>query len=227
MSTQYQIIVENNSPSAQQFFFFQEPAVYSGGSTVYSNSIGSGSLPAYASGTVNQLQFTLLEQYYAGVQTQSATPAVGVAQTNVISQVAIELASSGASTTDSTTVVLQSDGSPYLTTPVADGDVQDGAFRIVTPTYTPSQYGYNIGLSTTTNVNDIQEAVLSNYISAEPTTNTDVQPIVKFYVNTGAYVAGTTVNFTSTSSTAALCDATSGKLVFSVVYNADGTWTVS
>ena len=60
----------------------------------------------------------------------------------------------------------------------------------------------------------------------QPNQNTDVQPIVKFYINTGSYTPGTVVNFTQSSANAALCDATDGTLNFKVTYEADGTWTV-
>lgn len=224
MSTQYTVIVENNSPNAQEFFFFQQPAVYSGGAKVYTNSVGHGSLPPYNPQRKSQIEFALLQQYYAGVQRQSYPPVVGQVQTGLISQVVIDIAPQppGKASPDGTTVVI-GDDSLYLDMPVVTSDVQPGAFRITTPPYAPSQHLFNVGLST---INNDGEVLLSNFISGEPSKNTDVQPIVKFYVNTGSYKPGTVVNFTTTSVNAALCDATYGALLFHVTYNADGTWTV-
>lgn len=223
MSTQYTVIVENNSPNAQEFFFFQQPAVYSGGAKVYTNSVGHGSLPPYDPQRTSQVEFTLLQQYYAGVQRQSSPPVVGQVQTGLVSQVDIDIApSSGPTPPDGTTVVI-GDDSLYLDMPVVTPGVELGAFRITTPSYAPSQHQFNVGLSTT---NNDGEVLLSNFISGEPSKNTDVQPIVKFYVNTGSYKAGTVVNFNTSSATAAVCDATAGQLLFHVTYNANGTWSV-
>ncbi|MCP1850225.1 MULTISPECIES: hypothetical protein [unclassified Bradyrhizobium] len=66
----------------------------------------------------------------------------------------------------------------------------------------------------------------SNFVTAQPNNNLDCQPIRIFYVQTGIYTAGTVMNFTASSATAAVCDATPGYSSFSVVYNANGTWTV-
>lgn len=223
MSTQYTVIVENNSPNAQEFFFFQQPAVYSGGAKVYTNSVGHGSLPPYNPVRKSQIEFTLLQQYYAGVQRQSSPPMVGQVQTGLVSQVDIDIApQQGKASPDGTTVVI-GDDSLYLDIPVVTPGVQPGAFRITTPSYAPSQHQFNVGLSTT---NNDGEVLLSNFISGEPSKNTDVQPIVKFYVNTGSYKPGTVVNFTTSSVNAALCDATDGESLFHVTYKADGTWTV-
>lgn len=222
MSTFYNIIVENNSPSAQEFYFFQQPSVYVGGYTVYTNSIGHGGLPASGSGT-SQLQFLLEEQYYAGVQKQMSPPIVGQAQVGIVSQQPIDLATQTGSTADGTSVVI-GDDSLYLTAPVNTPGTQLGAFRITTPQFNPANTSINLGLSTT---NGDGEILLSNFVMGEPSKNTDVQPIVKFYIQTGSYTPGTVVNFSSSSVGAAVCDATNGKLTFNVTYNADGTFTVS
>jgi hypothetical protein len=222
MSTKYSITVTNNSPNAQEFFFFQQPAVYSGGSKVYTNSIGHGGLPPMQSGRSSQIQFTVEQQFYAGAQKQNGAIIVGQAQIGLVSQVAIDLADPNKQTYDCTNVVLN-DSSLYLTSPAYLPGVQNGAFRIMTPTYNPQQYQFLVGLSTINNDGDI---ILSNFIPAEPTKNIDVQPIVKFYISTGSYTAGTVVNFTTSSQDSAVCDATNGKLSFKVTYNADGTWNV-
>jgi hypothetical protein len=114
---------------------------------------------------------------------------------------------------------------PYLalTPPVNAPGVQPGAFRIKTPVFDPSLNPYNAGLAALVS----GDIVLSNYIAAQGNILLDVQPIVKFYVATGSYDAGTVVNFSEASATAALCDATSGHDDFWVTYNTDGSWTVT
>lgn len=72
MATTITINVQNNSPSLQNFFFFQQPAIYTGGPEVYTNSLYSQALLPYAtSGAI--LTFSLILQDYAGVQ-QQVTP---------------------------------------------------------------------------------------------------------------------------------------------------------
>lgn len=97
-----------------------------------------------------------------------------------------------------------------------------GGFRIESPNFNPAQGSYNAGLAALSDGN----LVLSNFVSAEPGKNIDIQPIVKFYVATGSYVPGMVVNFETTSKTAAVCDATTGKDTFKVTYLANGTWKV-
>jgi hypothetical protein len=72
------INVTSQSPSPKTFFFFQQPAIYTGGATVYSNSLFNGTLPPYNPSAPAQLTFLNSLQYYAGVQTSNtAAPPVG------------------------------------------------------------------------------------------------------------------------------------------------------
>lgn len=222
--TTYRITVENKSNSPQDFFFFQKPAIYSGGAEVYTNSIGNRGLPKYKSGSINEVIFTLEQQYYAGAQIQLKPPHVGVAQIGELSQVPVDLAKIGSTMIKDGTNMIVTPDSFHLTPAVNTPGVEAGAFRIKTPSYDPYSTEYNIGLSC---INGDGDIVLSNFITAEPEKNTDVQPKVVFYVSTGTYKAGTVVNFTTSSVNSAMCDATNGKLDFKVVYEADGTWTVS
>jgi hypothetical protein len=93
----------------------------------------------------------------------------------------------------------------------------------VTATYDPTVTPFNVGSATFVN-NDI---VLSNFVVGPPNTNVDCQPILKFYVQTGSYLPGTVMNFTSSSVNSAVCDFTGGKTSIKVVYNTNGTWSVS
>lgn len=60
MPTLLTINVKNNQPQTQSFYFFQQPAIYSGGRPVYSNSLFSQSLGSYNStGSILTFQVNL------------------------------------------------------------------------------------------------------------------------------------------------------------------------
>lgn len=222
MSTLIQINVTNNSAGLQNFFFFQQPAVYVGGSNVYSNSLLSTSiLPASQGGSV--YTFLLNLQYYAGVQQQVSPPEVGQPSgySSAIQAIGLTPAQGGTPTNNATNMMV----SPALglTPPTSVAGVQAGAFRIISPVFNPVLTPYNGGSAVKLPNGAV---VLSNFVSVNPNSNLDCQPVLKFYVQTGTYTSGTVMNFTSSSAGAALCDATSGYTTFNVTYNIDGTWTV-
>jgi hypothetical protein len=223
MSTLYTINVTNNSPNNQDFFFFQEPAKYTGGSTVYSNSIYHQIVqPNKTSGAT--FTFQLLQQYYAGAQTRMQAPVVGQASGYTTAKQAIELTpATGSPPPNCTSMSIEP--SLGLSPPQSVQGVQPGAFRIVTPIFDANLYQFNAGLAVMNT--QTGAAVLSNFINAEPNKNIDCAPVVIFYVQTGDYQAGTVINFTTSSLGAAVCDATSGFTTFDVSYNTDGSWTVN
>ncbi|OYV36546.1 MAG: hypothetical protein B7Z80_15275 [Rhodospirillales bacterium 20-64-7] len=219
MATPISIIVRNNSPTTQNFFFFQQPAVYSGGPQVYTNSLFTSPLLPYAqSGSV--LTFSLLLQYYAGVQQQVAPPVVGQPSgfTAAIQPIGLTPIS-GPPPANTTNMSANPLG---LTPPVPTTGPQTGSFRIVVPTFNPALQNFNAG-SAVQNLD--QSITLSNFVTASPTTNLDCQPVLIFYVQTGTYTPGTVMNFTASSQNAAVCNFTPGYPSYTVVYNADGTWT--
>lgn len=219
MATPITIIVRNNSPSQQNFFFFQQPAVYSGGPQVYTNSLFTSPLLPYASSGA-MLSFTLLLQYYAGVQQQVAPPIVGQPSGFTAAIQAIGLTPiSGPPPANTTNMTANPLG---LSPASATTGPQTGSFRIVVPTFNPSLQNFNAG-SAVQNLD--QSITLSNFVTAQPLTNLDCQPILKFYVQTGTYTPGTVMNFTASSQNAAVCDFTPGYPSYTVIYNADGTWT--
>jgi hypothetical protein len=223
MSTTYTITVQNKSPNPQGLYFFQKPAIYTGGAEVYANSIGFRNIPGYQGGVIAQVKFVLMEQYYAGAQTQTSPPQVGVAQTSAIAAAEIDITKASGQSDNMTKMSI--DNNMLSLSPASyDAGVQKGAFRIVTPAFDPNLEHYNIGLASVTGDGNV---VLSNFITAPPSKNVDAQPVVIFYVNTGNYTPGTTINFTSSSVSAAICDATSGQTDFMVTYEANGTWTVA
>jgi hypothetical protein len=222
--TQYiQIVLTNNSPQTQNFFFFQQPATYTGGSEVYSNSIQNITL-APSTQTGGSYTFLAAVQYYAGVQQAYSMPTPGQTSGYNTATRAIDLApaAGGSSTNDATTMSLTP--SLGLSVPTPMTGVAPGAFRIVAPSFDPTLNKY-LGGSAVTNANGI--TTLSNFVLVQPLQNLDCQPILKFYVQTGSYTAGTVMNFITSSVNAATCDATTGFRTFNVSYNADGTWTVT
>jgi hypothetical protein len=219
------IRVTNRSPSPKSFFFFQQPASYAGGATVYSNSLFNGTLPASNPAASAQLTYLTSLQSYAGVQmSNTAAPPVGQISGYNSTWMAIGLQAKGASNACSTR--FQMAGSQLsLTPPVADPAVQPGAFRIASPTFNVNTYNFNAG-SATLNPST-SSVVLSNFVLAIPATILDCQPVLVYFVGTGAYTPGTVINFAQSSQSAALCDASNGKYTFNVVYNSDGSWSVS
>jgi hypothetical protein len=221
MPTPITINVRNNSSSVQNFFFFQQPAIYTGGQQVYTNSLYTQALLPYAtSGAV--LTFSVILQYYAGVQQQISPPIIGQPSGQLAASQAIGLtpAQGGQPTNNTTTMTVSP--SLGLSVPVSTVGPQVGAFRIISPVFNPVLNNYNAGSAVQTLTGGI---TLSNFVTAQPNSNIDCQPVIVFYVQTGTYTPGTVMNFTSSSATAAVCNFTPGYSTFAVNYNADGTWT--
>lgn len=220
MTTPITIIVRNDTPSIQNFFFFQQPAIYSGGAQVYTNSLFTAPLlPHATSGTT--LNFTLILQYYAGVQQQSGPPAVGQPSGITAAIQAIGLTPISGPPPANTTNMMVNPALGLSPAFPATGP-QTGSFRIVVPSFDPVLQKFNAGSA----VQHLDQSItLSNFVTAQPLTNLDCQPVLKFYVQTGTYTPGTVMNFTASSQNAAVCDFTPGYPSYTVIYNADGTWT--
>lgn len=219
MATLLTINVKNFEPQTQGFYFFQQPAVYTGGGQVYSNSLFSQSLGNY-DGTGSILTFQVNLQYYAGIQQANTPPQIGASSGYASASRAIDLApSSGGSgkPNDWTTATVNPLG---LSAPAYGEGVQPGAFRITTPSFSSPPY-FNVGSAVSVNGG----IVLSNFVQANPASNTDCQPILKYYVQTGAYTPGNVMNFTQSSVNAALADFTGGYTVCNITLNANGTWS--
>jgi hypothetical protein len=222
MATTITINVSNNSPTQQSFFFFQQPAQYRGGAQVYTNSLFTAPLPPiHASGAV--LSFTMMLQYYAGVQQQIAPPVVGEPSGQPVASQAIGLTPAPGGQPTANTTAMSVSPTLELSAPVSTVGPPPGSFRIVTPTYNSSHVAYNAGSALQTSQAGV---TLANFITAKPNINLDCQPVNKFYVGTGIYTAGTVIDFTRSATYAALCDATTDGSSFNVSYNANGTWTV-
>ncbi|RML18018.1 hypothetical protein APX70_05563, partial [Pseudomonas syringae pv. maculicola] len=76
MAILIRINVVNNSQNLQNLYFFQQPAAYTGGPEVYSNSLLSTPILPTAQGG-SSYSFLLNLQYYAGAQQRTEPPALG------------------------------------------------------------------------------------------------------------------------------------------------------
>ncbi|WP_414567860.1 hypothetical protein [Nostoc sp. CCY 9925] len=223
MNSLYTINLKNESPNTQEFFFFQKPANYIGSSEVYSNSIYSSKLRGHGSGAT--LTFKFIQQYYAGVQEQAKNIVVGEASGYESAIKEIDLTLSPSISENNSTSMLIDEGALGLTDAIHENNVPSGAFRIHVPTFNPYEKKYNAGLAIQ---NPIDGSItLSNFINAEPTKLIDVQPVLKFYIQTGSYEAGSVVNFMTSSVGAAVCDMSLGVLNYQVTYTAEGLWKVN
>lgn len=219
MSTLLTINIRNAQAADTMFYIFQEPAIYEGGSEVYSNSLWTGFLGNNIT-TGGSLTFQINMQFYAGIQQAHSTPKVGQSSGFASAIQAIDLATNGQVTKDSTTATLSPLG---LSIPVNEAHVQGGAFRINVPAFPPPAV-YNVGSA----VEVVgQGVVMSNFVVARPNNYVDCQPRLKFYVATGEYTPGNVMNFTQASRVAATCDFTGGITELDVLLNNDGTWAVS
>jgi len=196
--------------------------------TPYSNSLYTGALSPYDDPTSGggTLTFRANIQFVAGVQqADNAIPAIGQSSGYGTATRNIDLTTAdGSPTNNSTLMSISSSGGLGLSAPKYTSGVQAGAFRITTPSYNAAANNYYAGSAV---ILGDGTPVLSNFVLASPATNLDAQPIIKYYVAIGDYTSGTVMNFTTSSVTAALCDATQGKISFNVTYTASGTWTVS
>ncbi|MQB40833.1 hypothetical protein [Rhizobium sp. ICMP 5592] len=219
MSTLLTINVKNYQKQTQNFYFFQEPAIYTGGGPVYSNSLYSLSLGNHDD-TGAILTFEVNLQYYAGIQQAHTLPQVGSASGYASASRAVDLTprSSGSSPNNSTDATVTPLG---LSRAKYEEDVQAGAFRINTPIAGSPPY-YNVGSAVAVNGG----IVLSNFVQANPNSHTDCQPILKYYVQTGWYTPGNVMNFTQSSRSAAGCDFTGGYTVCDVELDSTGKWSV-
>ncbi|MGH8761662.1 MAG: hypothetical protein ACREUR_00330 [Nitrosospira sp.] len=223
MSTLFTINIQNNSSAFQNFYVFQQPAIYVGGPQVYTNSLWSqGVLPSSEGGS--SATFMMLQQFYAGVQQQINLPAVGGVSgySSAIQAIGLTPAAGGSPTNNTTSMII----SPALglTPPVNTTGPQAGSFRIITPAFNPTVTPYNAGSASQSPSGAV---ILSNFVVAQPNQNIDCQPVLQFYVQTGTYTPGMVINFSTSSVNAALCNATTGFVSFNVSYNIDGTWSVT
>jgi hypothetical protein len=221
MADSISINVRNDTTIVRNFFFFQQPAFPVVQGSYYSNSLFTRALLPFAS-SGGILTFTTSTQIYAGVQQQLNTLTVGARSGELTASQPIEVTTAAGGTNNTTTMIVSP--SLGLSAPVNTSGPAVGCFRIITPVFNPVLNIFNGGVAMQARAGSI---VLSSFANLPPNIAFDCQPVLKFYVQSGSYPAGTVIDFPSASSTAALCDATPGYSAFEVVYNPDGTWTVT
>lgn len=221
-ASSFEISVKNESSYPKNFFIFQQEPLVTGELKAYSNSLGMGFLPAYHPLVESHLSFSIAFQLRAGAQKLTKSFETGELQTGKLSLAKVMLQAVEDKRLVVTKMSIDEHGMPDLSPPARSVDVPNDSFRIVTPTYPPEEGPFLVG--TAVAVNGILK--MSNFISAVPAENMDVQPIFKFYVATGKYYAGQVISYSWSSVDRAVCDATSGQTKFMVIYREDGTFHV-
>lgn len=205
MRSMVTINLRNETHGKQDFYLFQQPAIYTGGGVVYSKCLGSVALDSYYS-TGLIYTFQVERQYYAGTEGTFAGT-VGAAGFGLVCR-AIELTpheDADAVSKNWTTATVR----PIALSEPTNGEgVRPGAFRISTPSFDEGLL-YNAG-SVVKIFDGDSKTVLSNFVKAEPLANFDVQPVLKFYVQTGHSFSGEALDFSRSSKEAALIDFTGG-----------------
>lgn len=211
------INVTNNSNDTQSFYFFQQPAVFTGGAMVYGASLDCEVLGPYEE-TGATLTFQPAAQAYACIQQARQAPQVGVLTGHSSASRAIDLAGSS----DSASATTASFNPLGLSAPANDPGAQPGSFRMRIPVYNPQTQTYNVGSGVQTD----GRVVLSSFVSAMPNYTFDCRPIRTFFVQRGDKPSGTVINTVNDSVDAARCDFAGGHSAMNVTLNRDGTWTV-
>lgn len=225
MSELITITLINNSGTPRDFYFFQEPAKYTGGAEIYSNSLLHCQIASYSSqGTSYQFQLEL--QYHAGVQSFKNTPEVGKPSGYYSAIQQIDLTPADGVAASVATMTAQPLGLSLPVIPDASQNVQAGAFRIVVPQFDSSLETYYGGSAVSLSDGTV---VLSNFSTLTPNSYLDCQPVLTFYVALGSYESGQVMNFTTSSSAASVgvCDATKGDTDFYIEYTSSGNFVSS
>ncbi len=217
MASTLRIIVTNNTPSRQDFHFFQQPAVFTGEGQVFCNSLFSEPLQPYRPSGAN-LTLQMRQQPFAGIQRAKTRPQIGLPSGDASFNRPIDPAPHIGEANDWTTASVDPLG---LSRPTAAADLRPGNFRMTMPMYRQTDL-YNVGSA----VEVHGFPVLSSFVVAQPDTTVDCSPIARFYVRTGRHTAGSVVDFTTASIHAAICDFTDGGTVVNVTLNPDGTWII-
>jgi hypothetical protein len=220
MSTaEYFVKVLNQSEDTQNYLFFnQEPAESSSVGEIYTNVwIRSPGVPS-PHGTA---QFDVKVANFAICGTAPEPVDWGVT-VSTSDYAAVELATLNKPGT-SPLMAIVNDGpqfiEPYGTTS------KDNSFGIQTDKFNPDQYktvycGYG-------KYNDKNEVVPVAVWQAKPSQKYDLTPVVKYYVSTGDYKAGTAVDITTLGAVSEIdfTKAPPGAVIATVTHNSDGTYS--
>jgi hypothetical protein len=221
MAASLTLNIRNNSANLQNFFVFQQPSTFSGSGIVYATSLfTSPLLPFNTSGAILSVTVMLSPgTAYAGVQQRQGTPTVGQLCGGIAAIQPVALAPPPPQPVNTTTMSSRPLG---LSPPVYTAGPQAGAFRIAIPSFDPTLNQFNAGAA----IENLDQSItISNFVTAQPLTNLDCQPVQRFYVQIGNHPPHTVIDFASVSQNAASCDFTPGYTSYAVSYNANGSWS--
>ena len=232
MTSQHQIIIQNLSKQTISFYAFQQQAGFTNSGakqTVQSSSLATGPLAPHAT-SGSQLTFGFDTQIYAGAiepETQAAvanfsvrisfsTNEMVVSQTSAIQPV--DLTPATGQSNNHTVLSLNPLGlsaATYQTGP------PPGSFGIQVPAFNPAP-SPNLYCGSAA-INQNGGVTLSSFVAPQPSSQLVCAPLPVYFVKTGSHAVGEVITYDT--SQAAKCDFSQGYSVFSVAYNADGTFT--
>ncbi|GIK03443.1 hypothetical protein Aspvir_007513 [Aspergillus viridinutans] len=192
----YTIQVYNNSDAQQNYLLFQTVPVVSGSSNVFAN-VYQASGPIQ-SGNYSQVTFQMTDEFFA-VYGTSPTPLGDKVRVTTGSAESVPLSSGEVPPLNAgTTCVMTTTESEYptwatvsqtqKTEPNAYCISCDGSFNYPTQT--------NIFIGMGARDPESKDIIPVTTVPASPNTDFYFQPIVKYYIGTGNFEAGTVVNIT-------------------------------
>ncbi|GIJ82153.1 hypothetical protein Asppvi_000657 [Aspergillus pseudoviridinutans] len=192
----YTIQVYNNSDEPQNYLLFQTVPVLSGSAEVFANVYQSSGV--IESGPYSQVTFQMTNEYYA-VYGTNPTPLGDKVRVTTGSAAPVTLSSGQTPPeTPGTQCVMSTTSGKYPNwasvtptqqqEPNAFGIYCDGTFEY------PTETNIFIGMGAPDPVS--QDIIPVTTVPASPNTYFYFQPIVKYYIGTGEYEAGTVVNIT-------------------------------
>jgi len=215
----YKITVESDLPDAIDVYFFNSPALFNDNDATFVNSLATKVVQPKKR---SQATFTFSQKNYAAALNHNGVQS-GPVTANSIAIMPISFGKY-------TDLDIDKNGDPFLNTPrdheEGEHPTAGGSFIINVPTFpalSPTSPEYHIGLGAIVNDRD----TITSFIKPLPGMTYTVQPVVKFYIQVGSKDRHDIVNFTGSSATAAVCDASTGAKDFFVTRRMNGTWTVT
>ncbi|MDY8109886.1 hypothetical protein U0C82_12125 [Fulvimarina sp. 2208YS6-2-32] len=230
MNTSFTIVIENRSAADAAFFVFQEQAGFAGLAEpkIFSNCLATGRLaPQDRSGA--QLVVALDRSVRAGATRRnqaiggkrSAAPTrfggAIVSRASASQPVVLATGSQADEPANAVTLAVDPLGlSAAVHRPGLGGD----AFGLQVPPFAVEHRDDLCCGNAFLDENGL--VILSSFVAPPPNVDLRISPVPVFYVRSGSAEVGRPVRYDTTH--AARCDFTSGRMVFAVRYNADGTF---
>ncbi|KAJ0305871.1 hypothetical protein COL5a_002674 [Colletotrichum fioriniae] len=191
MVNKYNITVQNQSGSQQQYVLFSKPPKVTGRvqGQIWSNIFATGNTPR-GSRTI----FSVLSQYYAIVATSQGSPSMGV-EVDVSSERDVILGSlkdDGTAVPGTTLQLIVDEDAPQFSDSPLPNSASPNAFEIQTgndfTVALAKQGNYLIGLGGS-RTGDGQDGPLATFIP-EPSVRYQIQPLNTYYLTVGSYRKG-------------------------------------